>query len=261
MGASSGGFEGSPLRFLSEAERGLSVGKVEDEGSADCASRPISSLKLHGWTTLGEAWEANDTRRCLRAVALVDDVCATGKGALKEKMDAEGAVLAIGSVLFVETMAAVRITEFTDPDMKKREGEVLVPDTETDRVKPRPRCFGEAICLLLVRLAPDYRIQEKILISRAVNSCSATLWSLEKQIEGGIRNSYGKETRPTRDLPHQIDINQTEYIKLYLKHYNYTLMTSIKALPGIADRQFRSQFGKLQPSQKTVDMPDLSRRN
>jgi len=27
-------------------------------------------------------------------------------------------------------------------------------------MKPRPRCFGEAICLLLVRLAADYRIQE-----------------------------------------------------------------------------------------------------
>jgi hypothetical protein len=81
-------------------------------------------------------------------------------------------------------------------------------------VKPRPRCFGEAICLLLVRLAADYRIQEKILISRAVNACSATLWSLEKEIEGRIRNWCGKETRSTRDLPHQIDINQTEYIKL-----------------------------------------------
>jgi len=66
-------------------------------------------------------------------VALVDDVCDTGKGALKEKMDAEGTGLAIGSVLFVETMAAVRITEFTDPDMKKKEGEELIAGCQTRR--------------------------------------------------------------------------------------------------------------------------------
>jgi hypothetical protein len=66
-------------------------------------------------------------------VALVDDVCDTGKGALKEKMDAEGTVLAIGSVLFVDTMAAVRITEFTSSDMKKKEGEELVAGCHTRR--------------------------------------------------------------------------------------------------------------------------------
>lgn len=86
-GGSSGGFAGSGLRILPFLSR-------ESEGSAEWASRPISSLKLHGWTTRGEDWEARETRRCLSAD---DDV-----GGLKAKTEEEGTPSAWAETIVIE---------------------------------------------------------------------------------------------------------------------------------------------------------------
>jgi hypothetical protein len=54
-------------------------------------SRPVSSRKLHAGTNLGDDGSANDTRRCLSGVFVAeDDDEVAGKGALNEKVDADG---------------------------------------------------------------------------------------------------------------------------------------------------------------------------
>lgn len=64
---------------------------------AICESRPVSSRKLQAGTSRGDDWSANDTRLCLSGVFALDDDA--GKGALKEKVDADGG-LHVVSVVF-----------------------------------------------------------------------------------------------------------------------------------------------------------------
>jgi hypothetical protein len=67
---------------------------------AACASRPVSSRKLQAGTRRGDDCRANDTRLCfIGEGALEDEDEEAGKGALKEKVDADGG-LHIVSVVF-----------------------------------------------------------------------------------------------------------------------------------------------------------------
>jgi hypothetical protein len=54
--------------------------------------KPISSLKLHGWTSLGDDGDASDTRRCLSAETAADEGGGgeTGNGALNENVEEDG---------------------------------------------------------------------------------------------------------------------------------------------------------------------------
>ena len=60
-------------------------------------SKPVSSRKLQAWTTRGDDWDASDTRLCFKAEAVTapcdedDEEEDLGKGALKEKVDVDGA--------------------------------------------------------------------------------------------------------------------------------------------------------------------------
>lgn len=59
-------------------------------------SKPISSLKHHGWTTRGEDGDASETRLCFNAVRLAEGAAEIGKGALKEKVEEDGTGLGCG---------------------------------------------------------------------------------------------------------------------------------------------------------------------
>lgn len=50
----------------------------------------MSSRKLQAWTTLGDDWDARDTRLCFKAEGGCDEDEGAGKGALKEKVDVAG---------------------------------------------------------------------------------------------------------------------------------------------------------------------------
>ena len=65
----------------------------------DWICNPISSLKLHSCTSLGEDGDASDIRRCLDAVTAAAEAGGggeMGKGALKEEVDEAGNPLDCG---------------------------------------------------------------------------------------------------------------------------------------------------------------------
>jgi len=66
----------------------------------------VSSRKLQGGTSRGVDTNANDTRLCL--TALPEDEEVAGKGALKEKVDAEGGLHAVVSKVFSMAMAPLQ---------------------------------------------------------------------------------------------------------------------------------------------------------
>jgi len=71
----------------------------DDAASVVWESKPISSRKLHGWTTRGDEGDASETRRCFNAFTVAEVAGDTGNGALKENVDEEGIAFACGWLL------------------------------------------------------------------------------------------------------------------------------------------------------------------
>ena len=94
---------------------------------AICESSPVSSRKLQAGTSRGDDSNANDTRLCLIGdCALLEDEEVAGKGALKEKVDADGGLHVVVSNVFSMAMAPLQGQDLSDRVVKMKGKEIAV---------------------------------------------------------------------------------------------------------------------------------------